>query len=33
MKVKRITVVGCGLIGASFALALRRCIPEVRIAG
>ena len=26
-------MVGCGLIGASFALALRRCSSEVRIAG
>jgi prephenate dehydrogenase len=34
MKLKRITVVGCGLIGASFALALRRrCDASVRIAG
>jgi prephenate dehydrogenase len=33
MKVTRITVVGCGLIGASFALASRRCLPDVRIAG
>lgn len=33
MKVKRTTVFGCGLIGASFALALRRCSPNVRIAG
>jgi len=33
MKVKRTTVVGCGLIGASFALALRRCSPDVCIAG
>lgn len=33
MKVKRTTVVGCGLIGASFALALRRCSPDVRLAG
>jgi prephenate dehydrogenase len=33
MKVKRASVVGCGLIGASFALALRRCSPSVRIAG
>lgn len=33
MKVERITVVGCGLIGASFALALRRSGVGVRIAG
>jgi prephenate dehydrogenase len=33
MKVERITVVGCGLIGASFALALRRGGAGVRLAG
>jgi prephenate dehydrogenase len=33
MKVKRATVVGCGFIGSSFALALRRCRPDVRLAG
>jgi len=33
MKVKRVTVVGCGLIGASFALALRRGDASIRIAG
>ena len=30
---ERVTVVGCGLMGASFALALRRCCPDARIAG
>ncbi|MEJ7712255.1 MAG: prephenate dehydrogenase/arogenate dehydrogenase family protein [Pyrinomonadaceae bacterium] len=30
---RRVTVVGCGLIGASFALALRRAVPHVRISG
>jgi prephenate dehydrogenase len=33
MKVERITVVGCGLIGASFALALRRSGTRIRLAG
>lgn len=33
MKVKRITVVGCGLIGASFALALRQSGVPVCLAG
>ena len=33
VNLKRTTIVGCGLMGASFALALRRCCPHVRIAG
>lgn len=33
VNVEKVTIVGCGLIGASFALALRRSCPHVRIAG
>lgn len=33
VKLERVTIVGCGLMGASFALALRRYCPYVRIAG
>src|SRR5215210_7982651 len=32
-KWKRVTIVGCGLMGASFALALKRSGMETRIAG
>jgi prephenate dehydrogenase len=30
---RRVTIIGCGLIGGSFALALRRSFPELRLAG
>src|ERR1700754_125770 len=33
VNLERTTIVGCGLMGASFALTLRRCCPHVRIAG
>jgi prephenate dehydrogenase len=33
VNLRKVTVVGCGLMGASFALALRRSCPDVRIAG
>lgn len=33
VKLERVTIVGCGLMGASFALALRRYCPHIRIAG
>lgn len=30
---QRVTIIGCGLIGGSFALALRRSFPALRLAG